>query len=468
MRSRLLPVVLSLVVSVLLGLGIPLALSLSNSEEQRMFLDRLMMTARLASLAQRPLLAGQDELIGTVLRRYEEVYDVASAVLDRDGVPRASAPSGPQLTDPAVRASVAKALAGRQPESTALFLPWEMQPLVLAEPVMVDGQVRGAVVTVSPTGALREQVLLWWSAVLAGGVVALGLAILLALPLVRWILRPIRRLDEAAGRVATAVTWGAAFRPAAMRTGPPELRKLARSFDEMAGRVGEVLAAQRAFVADASHQLRNPLTALSLRLRNLDELVAPEAVADHAAALSEAQRLNDVLDALLMLAKAESASATAVVIDASAALNDRVDAWRPVAAARDVELRAHIPHGLSVHAVPRAVGGILDALLDNAVKFSSAQPPQGTRASVEVTAYRAGAMVIIAVRDRGPGLDESELDRATDRFWRSPSQQNVSGSGLGLAIVRQIVTRSHGSLRLELPGGGGLRILVGLPFHPLT
>lgn len=468
MRSRLLPVVLSLVVLVLLGLGIPLALSLSSSEQQRMFLDRLTMTERLASLAQHPLLDGQGDVIGKVLQRYEEVYGIASRVVDQDGTPAVSTPTQPELADAAVAAAVREALAGRQPEPDDLFLPWEEQPLVVAQPVMADGEVRGAVITVSSTDALRAKILLWWSLVLAGGLVALVVATLLALPVVQWILRPIRRLDEASGRVATAVVKGAAFQPAATNTGPPELRKLARSFDNMATSVTEVLAAQRAFVADASHQLRNPLTALNLRLRNLDEMVVDQAIGDYNAALAEAQRLNEVLDALLTLARTEASSATPVVIDASAALHERLAAWQPVAAARDVELRSEIPDGLSVHAVPHAVDGILDALLDNAVKFSATHESPDMAAIVEVTAYRAGPMVTIAVRDHGPGVEASELDRITDRFWRSPQHQNVGGSGLGMAIVRQIAERSGGGLRLELPDGGGLRISVEFPGHPLT
>lgn len=466
MRSRLLPVVLFLVTLVVLGLGIPLGLSVSDGEQQQMFLGRLTMTERLASLAQRPLLDGQDdelEKLGKTLRRYQEVYGITAAVLDQDRTRRASTGVLP-LDQPAVATAVNEALAGRQPESGEVFLPWESDPMVLAEPVMVDGEVRGAVVTVSPTDELRERVLLRWAMVAAGGLVALVLAILLALPVVRWILRPIRRLDDAAGQVADAVASGAAFSAVAVRTGPPELRELASSFDGMAGTVADVLAAQRAFVADASHQLRNPLTALSIRLRNLEGMVDSEAIEDYAAAASETQRLSEILDSLLTLARTEAAPAKPVSIDATAALRDRVEAWRPVAAARDVVLRSDVPDGLSVLAVPRAVGGILDALLDNAVKYSV-----GTEdATVEVTAGRREDMVSIVVRDNGPGLDVAELARATDRFWRGSAHQNISGSGLGLAIVKRIVERSGGTLRTDLPDGAGLRVTAELPYHALT
>jgi signal transduction histidine kinase len=325
---------------------------------------------------------------------------------------------------------------------------------------MVDGEVRGAVVTVSPTGALRDRMLAWWAAVLIGGLLSLGLAVLLALPVVRWILRPIRRLDEATGRVATAVIEGAPFLPVAVDTGPPELRKLARSFDDMATSVSDAFAAQRAFVADASHQLRNPLTALHIRLSNLDGMVAQEGVEDYAAAVAENSRLAAVLDELLALARTESGADELVVTEVSAILDERVGAWQALAAARDIELRLDAPGGLDVLAAPRAVDAALDALLDNALKFSA------DRDSVEVTARRDGAGVIIAVRDHGPGLEPAELARATDRFWRSSRHQNLSGSGLGLAIVRRLVERSGGSLRLDLPDGGGLRVSIELPAAP--
>ena len=105
----------------------------------------------------------------------------------------------------------------------------------------------------------------------------------------RWILRPVRRLDEGTGRVAAAVLAGAAPEPVADGTGPPELRRLSVSFDRMAETVTQAYAAQRAFVADASHQLRNPLTALRLRLSNLDGHVDAAGAEDHVAALEEAR-----------------------------------------------------------------------------------------------------------------------------------------------------------------------------------
>lgn len=488
MRTRLLATVLSLVVLVLLGLGLPLALIVADSEQQQLFLDRLTVTSRLASLAQRPLLDGNPDTLTEVLQRYQQVYGIGAQVVDQDGKVVASSPDGVQAPDPG--ADLSAALAGIRPKPGPLVLPWDARPMVLAEPVLVDGQVRGAVVTASPTGQLRAWVVLWWAGIAVGGLLALFVAIVLALPVVRWILRPIRELDEATGRVAEAVAGGAAFAPVAADTGPPELRKLVLSFDQMAATVVDILAAQRAFVADASHQLRNPLTALHIRLSNLDGQVEPDGTEDFEAATAETKRLSRVLEELLAMARAESASAEPVIIDASAALADRVATWRAVAAADEVELRLDSPPDLHVVAMPRAVDSTLDALLDNALKFTAAHArllaqagaPQGDEhlpgaadevrsaaarsvaaRSVEVSAQRSGERVVISVRDHGPGLDPAELARATDRFWRSPTHQNVTGSGLGLAIVQRVVERSGGALRLDLPDGGGLRVSIELP-----
>lgn len=479
MRTRLLATVLSLVVLVLLGLGVPLALIVASSEQQRLFLDRLTVTSRLASLAQRPLLDGNPDTLSEVLQRYEQVYGLTAAVVDQDGKLVAWSPPRPALTGTEVMADLNGALAGRRPEPGGLLLPWDSRPLVIAEPVLVDGEVRGAAVTISSTAQLHGRVLVWWLVISIGGVLALFAATLLALPVVRWMLRPIRELDEATGRVAAAVAGGAEFAPVAA-TGPPELRKLVRSFDQMAATVVDILAAQRAFVADASHQLRNPLTALQIRLSNVADQVAETGSEDFEAATAETKRLSQVLEELLAMARAESASAEPVIIDASATMAERVGAWRAVAVAGEVELRLDTEPELYVLAVPRAVDGVLDALLDNALKFtarqhSTDQEPdtaatgradhtgRNGAGAVEVTGRRAGDAVVISVRDHGPGLDPAELARATDRFWRSPSHQNVTGSGLGLAIVQRVVERSGGSLRLDLPDGGGLRVSIELP-----
>ena len=459
MRARLLVIVLVVVGSVAVGLGGLLAWTTAQAAQEGFFTRRLTDTVHLASLVQRPLTDAAAADVDALLDRYRQVYGVSVNVVAADGspfAPSASDTGPPAELDATARERLDAALAGRRSEPPPLQMPWDGAPLVIAEPVLVDGEVRGAVVTVSPTGALRERELETWALIAGAVLLALALGVLVSLPVVRWILHPVRRLDEGTGRVATAVLAGGAAEPVADHSGPPELRRLSASFDRMAETVTGALAAQRAFVADASHQLRNPLTALRLRLSNLQGHVDTTAADDHGAALEEAERLSELLDGLLALARTERTAPLADV-DVDAAVADRIEAWRPLAEHTGLRLERAGQPGLAAAAPVGAVETVLDAVLDNAVKFSA---PGDV---ITVHTARCGDRVEIAVQDTGPGLAPDELERATDRFWRSPSQSNVEGSGLGLAIAARTVELAGGSLRLESPEGGGLRVLARLP-----
>ncbi|MGW5742288.1 sensor histidine kinase [Amycolatopsis sp. NPDC003861] len=462
MRVRLQGIVLTLVALLVFGLGIPLARSIAAGAQQDLFLDRLTDTARFASLAQRPLLDNKPGLIEPDLIRYTDVYGVQALVVNQDGKLFASSlgqPARIDLKDDRISGPVHEALAGRRSQPTGVLMPWDSTPLVLAEPVLADGEVHGAVLTVSDTGAERADVLWWWLLLAAGGILAFTLALAVAIPVVRWILRPVHRLDDATGALVASVVSGREAEPVGESGGPPELRQLGRSFDRMASSVSGALAAQRAFVADASHQLRNPLTALKIRLGNLEGHVDDEpAAADLEAARVDAGRLHQILDGLLSMARAEASGGELDPVVLDEVVADRVADWSVVGEARDVRLVVETSgDGARVCMPPRGAETILDALLDNALKFTAA----GTEILVAVA--RSGDRVRLSVRDHGPGLPPEELDRALDRFWRSPAHQNVPGSGLGLAIVSEIVAHSDGELALELPDGGGLRISMVFP-----
>jgi signal transduction histidine kinase len=456
MAARLLVIVLFLVGLLAAGLGVPLALSYAQARQLAMFTDRLTDTIFYASVAERPLTQADTTGLAVELERYESVYGVAVLVVDEDGALVASSRQPSPALDADARERVELALANRRSEVYPLILPWDDRPLVLAEPVLVDTEVRGAAVTISPTDTLRTEELRVWSLVVAAGLAALAMGVVVALPIVRWILRPVRRLDEGTGRVAAAVLAGAEPEPVADGSGPPELRQLSVSFDRMADTVAQAYGAQRAFVADASHQLRNPLTALRLRLSNLDGHVDSGAAEDHAAALEEAERLSMLLDGLLALARAER-TAPPVVADVDAGVEDRLDAWRPLAEHMDLQLVRGGVTGLQVMAPAGAIETVLDAVLDNAVKFA----PPGSAISVRTASVNG--RVEIAVRDTGPGMAAEELERATGRFWRSPAQNNTEGSGLGLAIAARTLEVAGGELALELPSGGGLRVVARFP-----
>ncbi|MFC0431646.1 HAMP domain-containing sensor histidine kinase [Kutzneria buriramensis] len=466
MRTRLLGSFVTVVAILVLGLGIPLALTFAQNLQSVLFADRSADTSRYASLSQRLLeQGGTDSGLLDQLRSYYEVYGISIAVFDRgDQDPggafqtqEASPGPGIDPSDAVVHRDLVNARAGRGTQQGALLMPWDGDPMVVAEPVLVNGEVRGVVVTSSPTEHTRTLIWLSWAAILVGGVLAVGLAVLVALPLVRWMLRPVLLLDNATAALLPAIVNGRKVDPVGGDIGPPELRRLTRSFDQMAVSVSDVLAAQRAFVADASHQLRNPLTALRIRLSNLEGHVDPDVQEQQSAALEEADRLNRILDELLSMARAESSSVDPIAVDVDQAVSARLRAWQAVATAKGVALVLDGEPGGTALAPPRGVETVLDALLDNALKFT------GDDTIVTVEVHRRDGRVRLAVRDHGPGLQEDELERATDRFWRSAAHQNVRGSGLGLAIVRLLVERVGGAIMLDLPEGGGLRVTFDLP-----
>ena len=464
MRARLLVVVSVLMVAVVLGLGVPLAAARAATASSDMFTDRLGDTTRFAALAQRPVTDADDlstAALGGELARYDELFGVRAVVLDRQGeVLVASRPDVLAGTDPDDDARVALALAGRRSPTHGVIWPWDPRPMLLAEPVLVGGEVRGAAVTISPTGALRADVLVAWGALALVGAAALAVAAVLAVyPTVRWILAPVEELDAGTARVAAAVRAGRPAEPVGDGRGPPELRRLARDFDAMAASVTATLEAQRSFVADASHQLRNPLTALRLRLATLAEdldgtdAVPPEVRDGPGAALEEIDRLAAVLEALLALARTEGRAVAPVEMRVDPVLDERLETWSVLAGHEGLSLHRAGPRGLVVHSDPVTVATVLDAVLDNAVTYS----PPGT--AVELTTARVEGVVEIAVRDHGPGLAPEELDHATERFWRGGLGPD-GGTGLGLAIAARGAERAGADLSLELPEDGGLRVVM--------
>src|SRR4051794_32158991 len=399
---------------------------------------------------------GTDEdlpLLRAELGRYEELHGVAAAVLDTDGHVRVGSRAPVALESETARRRVRAALAGRPSEPAGAVWPWAGEPLVVAVPMVRGGDVIGAVATVSPIDRTRTTVLRGWGLLAIGELVALLGGVVLALRATRWVLRPVHVLDAATHQIAT----GRLGARVAEGGGPPELRRLAASFNEMADHVEHVVERQGAFVADASHQLRNPLNALLLRLDDLAMRVPRPWGPEVATAADEGRSLARALESLLELARAEHAAAAPEVLDLVPLLDRRISAWSVVAQHRGITMARS--GARSAHAVvsPDALQGALDVVLDNALKFA----PEGSRVVVEVRHEDGGPLV--AVNDEGQGLDDDELARAGDRFWRSRRHQNVDGSGLGRAIARALL-HPRGRRHQNVAGSGlGLAIARPLP-----
>ncbi|MEU2914646.1 sensor histidine kinase [Streptomyces massasporeus] len=462
MRTRLLPLLIILMAAVLLALGIPLAVSLAGAQQQKVVVDRIDDTARFAALAQfvtdspdGATGAFENERLATLsseLRSYYEVYGIRSGVFYRTGTPMAHAPANWSLPmEGEVRDAFAEAKLSRRSHDPKQVWPWQRRNLVVASPVIRDGDVVAVVVTDSPTGQMRSRTLRGWLVIGAGEFAAMLLAVGAALRLTGWVLKPVRVLDATTHDIAT----GRLKSRVAAAGGPPELQRLARSFNEMADNVEDVLEQQRAFVADASHQLRNPLAALLLRIELLS-FELPEGNKEIASVQAEGKRLAQVLDDLLDLALAEHTEADLKMTDIGELAAERLAAWAPTADAKGVRMVADCPP-TTAWADPVALSSALDAVIDNAVKFT---PENQT---VEVSVASRGDTSTVVVTDHGPGLTDEELARVGDRFWRSGRHQNIKGSGLGLSIARALLAAGGGSIAYDRHEPHGLRVTVAVP-----
>jgi signal transduction histidine kinase len=453
LRARLLAAFAYVLALVLVALAVPFALSVSNRVE-----------AEVEGQAE-----GQAHLVAaTVAGRLDEpsalrqlvrgaAGDVSGRVVVVDSAGRTLADSaGTRFTGRSLRdrPEIAGALArgtveqGRRQSET---LGEEL--LYTAVPVVENGRRVGAVRMTRGTAPIAARIRRDRLAVAGIAAAALVLGLALAWLLAGSLARPLRNLAGAAGALGRG-DLDARAEPA----GPEEQQEVARAFNDMAERLAQMVRAQNEFVANASHQLRTPLTGLRLRLEaaaaKSDD---PGVEHELEAAEREAERLADLLTALLVLAREggeRPAPADVALLDAAEQAAER---WSAEAAR---EGRRVLALGGDVHALASHddVAIVLDNLVENALHYSS--PGE----DVEIEATSDARSALLAVLDRGPGIGVEEADLVWERFARgSAARGGTPGTGLGLTIVRTLAQRWGGDARAEPRAGGGTRMVVSLP-----
>ncbi|MEV1320926.1 HAMP domain-containing sensor histidine kinase [Micromonospora arborensis] len=479
MHRRLLVVLVPLAVLLVAALGVPLSVTVAEREMQETYVDRLGDVGRFASLAETAMSTGRTEALHQELTRYHRLYGIPVAVIDRSGkvlLGSAGAYQDAAGAEPALPRIVTAALAGARSEPSGEWAPWDDSALVVAEPVGRDSEVVGAVVTISDLSKTRERILVRWARLAGLGLLPLIALVAVAWPVSAWVLRPVWELDVATSRISK----GDLTIRADAEAGPIELRRLAGSFNAMMDAVENAAQRQRAFVSDASHQLRNPLTSLRLAVESLEAHLRPEGNGQQVydVAVDELKAMQRLLNSLQASARMESMRAASPV-ELDDVLTTRVERWRALTATAGQTLAVDVPPGLRLLEPPGGLGSILDELISNALRLSDARVVEVTARFVPGAATAgqgngstAAGMVTITVRDDGQGIDVSERAQATRRFWRSPRHQNVPGTGLGLAICADLVRGAGGELRLEqgLPrpdgSGHGLAAVIALPVVP--
>jgi signal transduction histidine kinase len=281
------------------------------------------------------------------------------------------------------------------------------------------------------TSNLAKQLLLIGGVALA----AVGVAVVLGLLYARRINRPLQELAGAADRLGSGDTG-----PLGRRYGIQELDRVAEGLDGSAHRINDLLSAERDFAVDASHQLRTPLTALSMRL---EEMMAaadyPDVVREEgAAALAQTERLADVVSQLLGRARRTSAGVPTVA-SVDEIVGQQVIEWEPAFRRLGRRLAVAGEKGLFAFATPGGAAQVIATLLDNALVHGA-----GT---VTIRTSRTRRSVVVEVRDEGSGVP-SEL--APRIFERSVSG-SPTGTGLGLALARTIAAADGGQVVLVRP-----------------
>ncbi|MEV4860785.1 sensor histidine kinase [Streptomyces ossamyceticus] len=431
--------------SVLLVLAVvPLAVSLTARERVAYRESQRAATRVIAAAAEEHL---SDNKPPTVMR--QELDGAAragdcAAVYDPSGRVVASTPCTAARGEEAEEL-VEEVLDGDEPEP-----PENEGWLLAAEPA---GEVRrpaGAVVLARSADPLGSRIAAIWSWSAAIGVGGLAASALLPVRLARWVSRPLSTLDASARRLGEGVL----DERADVGAGPPEVRRLAATFNTMAARTEALVHGHRAVIADVSHQLRTPLAALRLRL----DVLATDAEGDTAAELGAAQeeiaRLSRLVDGLLAVARAEQTTPRPTAVRVDEVVAERVAAWSPVAEERDVRLTAVSEEP----ALTVALGaGHLEQILDNLI--ANAVDAVSTGGSVTLDHRAAGGSVRVCVRDDGPGMTDEAKAVAFRRFGNPEAR----GTGLGLAIVHRLVTVNGGTAHLENTPGGGLTVVLDLP-----
>ncbi len=393
------------------------------------------------------------------------------------------------------RPEIAGALSGQITSGHRYSDTLQIELLYVTVPVVNGQKVIGAVRLTFPEQVVEDTVARQISVL---GLVALTTVVLAGIVgfiFSATVTRRLKLLQHATERLAD----GDIDARADELAGAPEIRSLSVSFNRMATRLETLIEEQRRFAADASHQLRTPLTALRLRLEGARELLEETHAGDGgvggggvgggaadggavgggaargsgsistgaaierlSAAEAEADRLGSIIEGLLMLSRSESRAAPVVEFDVARVARERVEHWQPLAQELGVGIRYEGPDHARVTAIATAPEQIIDNYVDNALSVSAgtatdAGTDEGTN-DIVVRVAPAGAAWRVAVLDRGPGLSEEDCARAFDRFWRADS--DALGNGLGLAIVAQLARASRATVRLERRPGGGLEASV--------
>lgn len=448
MKWRLLLAFCGLLTMVLVAQDVPLATYLRRVESERLRSD-LQRDAFILAGASENILANEGDHVSDTIVNLQATVDQYQATAggrvvilnalgkvvvasDARDEPGEDFTNRPEIAEALLR----RATTGERNSDTA-----GERLLYVAVPVLSGSRVEGVVRITLPSKVIDDKAADQTRGLLLVFAISLVGAVLAALFMSSGITSPLRRLQ----RNTEAFAAGDFGERADDRQGPAEIRSLARSFNSMTERISGLVEKQRSFAGDASHQLRTPLTALRLQLERASAMIEadPDGARDRLdAAGAEAERLQRVVEGLLMIARSDGTVQVLDRVDVSALVRERADVWGPLADERNIRILTAAEDGLFASAAPNALEQIIDNYVDNAVGAAA----DGD--TITITAVRHDDLVGVHIIDEGPGLRPEHLAYAFDRFWRAPDAPH-GGSGIGLAVVQHLAALSGGSVELH-------------------
>ncbi len=440
-----------MLVLAVVSLGIPLALSLRDRVNAEVHSQALSQADVVAATSADLLAPLNTNALTAVVRSSAASVRGRVIVVDARGLVLAdSAGSATLGTSYGTRPEIAAALHGSAVQAERRSRTLGEDILATAAPVVRHGSAIGAVRITQSIAAVKRAVnsTVAKLILLASTVLALGL--LAGALIARQVARPLKRLEAAAKRIE-----GGDLSARATVEGSSEQRSLSASFNEMAARVQRLVAAQREFVADASHQLRTPLTALRLRLEEARAAgVSPRGALEIDAGTAEVDRLAAIVEEMLVLSRDEEREATGERVRLREAAEGAARRWRIAAQTGGIALSVLDEGGGAAVCARADLDRVLDVLIENALRYS----PAGGEVTIASAAGR------IEVRDRGAGLAPGEEQLVFERFHRGAAgRRGPSGSGLGLATARTLARSWGGEALLRNREGGGAVATLELP-----
>ena len=438
----------------IIALGVPLTVNLQRRATSELETQALIQAQGIAAQIGVENISDATRLEQIVTQAAAQVGGRVIAVDDRGILVADSKGPGSLGTSYATsgRPEIGHALAGTPFSEIRDSIDLGHDIMATAVPIQDEQRLVGAVRITRSVQQANDNVRNVTLGLAAIGIAALVAGMLLAFGLAGSLSRPLTRLAAAARRLGE----GDLSARAGDVSGASEVEELGRSFDEMADRLERSAQAQREFVANASHQLRTPLTAMKLRLEGaIAEAVDEELRGRLEAADREVDRLSGIVDRLLVMAR-EIEEGISASVDLREAVDRAVIRWNERAGQRDSTVVAQGDGG-SARVDPTDLDQILDNLLDNATAYAPGE--------VTIESGGSNGRVFVAVRDRGPGIAPQDLARVTERFYRGRGVPS-GGSGLGLAISRQLVEKWGGTLDVQSAHGEGTRVEVRLDAAP--